>query len=306
LFLFKEFTIGKQKIDIGENWILGNETIIKQRHFDYENKKVNYLECVFMFNFTCTKIMEIEGQEVLVMLNNKFNSSFKNLDDFFADSFDKIKQGKEDIRKYKIMMSGYQLKINYYNEIIWGFINSLFLTGYLAGALIFKRIYKHFNTSVLVLVNNFLNIVGSVFVFISPYVQSPVCFICGRFLFGIQGGMTTIMIYFYLRNMVRGSYRKFMPQIFSAFGLLISQILGLNELLDSDLYWNFLQSFSCAPAFLTSMVHLFFMLCKPQKKNISHSNTNSEESSQSNILFSYFVLIENLTFFLYFVNRNLK
>jgi hypothetical protein len=285
IFILLEFTNGKLKIKEGESWIKGNETILINKKYEYETGKAEYLECYIFGNTTCTKLMMIQAEEALKLVNQMFKSNYTDMDIFFEDVTEKLNDGKKEIEKYKKIVRDVQIIIDYTTELVWGFINALFLVGCLIGSLLSNRINNKLKRNKTIILNYSITIISSLLVFISSIIESPVCFIISRFLYGLQGGMAIILVPIYLNEISHGSLKSqsnTIPQIFISIGLVISQIIGIKELLGNEKYWNYLLAFPFWPAFLSGISYFLFIY--KRSENVLNE-TQQNESTKSKLYY---------------------
>jgi MFS family permease len=89
-----------------------------------------------------------------------------------------------------------------YNEVemkqmidqIWTFINCLYVLGQFIGGFSAKFVLEYLGRKRGFLFHNFFCILASTLVIIAPYVNSPVCVMISRFIFGIQSGIYSIVV----------------------------------------------------------------------------------------------------------------
>ena len=113
-------------------------------------------------------------------------------------------------------------------------INCSFVVGGMIGAFTSKYVLDIFGRKIGLVLNGLFSISGGIFVVMAPYVNSPVCVIASRFLFGIQGGMACSLVPTYLSEISPSALRGrtgVMAQLFITLGILAGQILGFRELL---------------------------------------------------------------------------
>ena len=283
-----EFTNGKEKLKEGESWIKGNETILTNKRFEYETGKAEYFECYILGNTTCTDLMMIQAQEALKFVNEMFKSNYTDMDLFFEDVTQKLNDGKNEIEKYKKIVKDAQVVIDYVNELIWGAINALFLVGCLVGSLLSNKINRKLKRTKTIFLNYSITIIASILVFISTFIESPVCFIISRFLYGVQGGMAVILVPIFLNDLSHDSMKlqlNSIPQIFISIGLVISQILGIKELLGNEKCWNYLLAMSFFPAFFSGIAYIILIFKNP-KKYINEIDQSESIKSKNSRLFN--------------------
>lgn len=71
---------------------------------------------------------------------------------------------------------------------LWSLTNSLFVIGGTIGAFTSKNVQDRFGRKNGILFHNLFTILGGLLVIIGYYVNSPVCVMISRFLYGVQGG----------------------------------------------------------------------------------------------------------------------
>ena len=287
-----EFTNGKEKLKEGESWIKGNETILTNKRFEYETGKAEYFECYILGNTTCTDLMMIQAQEALKFVNEMFKSNYTDMDLFFEDVTQKLNDGKNEIEKYKKIVKDAQVVIDYVNELIWGAINALFLVGCLVGSLLSNKINRKLKRTKTIFLNYSITIIASILVFISTFIESPVCFIISRFLYGVQGGMAVILVPIFLNDISHGSLKSqsnSIPQIFISIGLVIGQILGIKESMGNEKYWNYLLAFPFWPAFLSGISYFLFIY---KRSKVILDETQQNDSMKSKYRYGRFSVFQ--------------
>ena len=254
--------------------------ILDKKHM-FETKKAEYVECFFYGNFTCTQQMDKEGVEALKMINNMFKSNYSDMDSFFDHQIEIINDGKKQIKHYKVIIADAQVKIDYMMEIMWGSINALFLSGCLIGSLLSNKINRKLKRTKTIFLNYSITIIASILVFISTLIESPVCFMISRFLYGVQGGMAVILVPIFLNDISHGSLKSqanSIPQIFISIGLVIGQILGIKESMGNEKYWNYLLAFPFWPAFLSGISYFLFIY---KRSKVILDETQQNDSMKS-------------------------
>jgi MFS family permease len=73
-------------------------------------------------------------------------------------------------------------------NLIWTFINFLFPLGAFLGSFFSKHVLELLGRKKGFLFHNLFSTIGSIFVLGAPFLNSPVCVMVSRLLFGIQAG----------------------------------------------------------------------------------------------------------------------
>lgn len=145
------------------------------------------------------------------------------------------------------------------NTMLWTLTTTLFVIGGIIGAFTSKFAAEGFGRKKSIVFHYSFGIVAAVLTIIAPYVHSPECVMIGRFLFGVQGGMTCGLVPGYLNeispNKLRGASGVIL-QLFITVGILVSQILGIRQLLGTDGLWHVLLSLSAIPSFIGGILLL--------------------------------------------------
>ncbi len=152
------------------------------------------------------------------------------------------------------------------NTMLWTLTTTVFVVGGIIGAFTSKFVAEGFGRKKSIVFHFAFGIVAAVLTLIAPYVRSPECVIIGRFLFGIQGGMTCGLVPGYLNEIspkkLRGASGVVL-QLFITIGILVSQVLGIRQLLGTDNQWHILLSLSAVPSILGAVLLLIFFPDSP-------------------------------------------
>lgn len=111
------------------------------------------------------------------------------------------------------------------------------------------------------------SVIGAVLVLIAPYVNSPVCVIVSRFVYGIQGGMSCGLIPTYLSEISPSTLRGatgVIHQLCLTIGILVAQTLGFEQLLGVESLWHFLLAIPIVPSILGAICLLLFFPESPR------------------------------------------
>ncbi|KAI1900620.1 hypothetical protein AGOR_G00051800 [Albula goreensis] len=147
---------------------------------------------------------------------------------------------------------GAELEV-YQVTLIWTFIVSIFSLGGLMGALIAGPMAIRFGRKKSLLLNNVFLILSSALIVFSRAARSFEMIILARLLVGINSGVSMNIqpMYFgesapkHLRGAVSLS-----SAVFTAFGVVLGQIVGLREILGSEPYWPYLLASNAVPGFI--------------------------------------------------------
>ncbi|KAL6457909.1 hypothetical protein MHYP_G00331390 [Metynnis hypsauchen] len=146
---------------------------------------------------------------------------------------------------------GIQLEV-YEVTLIWTFIVSIFSLGGLIGALVAGPMSIHFGRKKTLLLNNIFLMSSALLAITSRKARSFEMIIISRFLVGINAGvsMNVQPMYFgesapkHLRGAVSLS-----SAVFTSFGLVVGQVVGLRELLGCESCWPYLLASNAVPGF---------------------------------------------------------
>uniref|UniRef100_A0A8B9RJK5 Solute carrier family 2, facilitated glucose transporter member 5 n=1 Tax=Astyanax mexicanus TaxID=7994 RepID=A0A8B9RJK5_ASTMX len=145
-----------------------------------------------------------------------------------------------------------QLEV-YEITLIWTFIVSIFSLGGLTGALLAGPMSIHFGRKKTMLLNNIFLMSSALLAVTSREARSFEMIIISRFLVGINAGvsMNVQPMYFgesapkHLRGAVSLS-----SAVFTSFGLVVGQVVGLRELLGCESCWPYLLASNAVPGFI--------------------------------------------------------
>ncbi|MBN3296076.1 GTR11 protein, partial [Amia calva] len=144
---------------------------------------------------------------------------------------------------------GLQLEV-YQVTLIWSFIVSFFSLGGLMGALIAGPITIRFGRKKALLLNNLFVLLSAVLVLTSREARSFEMILLARFLVGINAGVSMNVQPMYFGESAPKNLRGAVAQTsasFTAFGIVLGQVLGLREILGSESYWPILLASNAVP-----------------------------------------------------------
>ncbi|XP_061584500.1 solute carrier family 2, facilitated glucose transporter member 11-like [Cololabis saira] len=142
---------------------------------------------------------------------------------------------------------------DYEVTLLWTIIVSIFSLGGLAGALIAGPMTIHFGRKKCLLLNNIFLMTGALLALTSRAAKSFEMIIISRVLIGINAGisMNVQPMYFgesapkHLRGAVSLS-----SAVFTAFGVVLGQVVGLREILGSESTWQYLLASNAIPGLI--------------------------------------------------------
>lgn len=136
-------------------------------------------------------------------------------------------------------------------DLIWSIIVSVFAIGGMIGALMASRLANWCGRKTGLVVNNVAAIIGILLMCTSKSTMSIESLIAGRFLIGLNCGLSTALVPMYLAEIstinMRGALGT-VSQLAVTLGLLSSQVLGLRQLLGTEDLWPYLFGVAMLPA----------------------------------------------------------
>lgn len=266
----------------------------KNKLFEADLKKAEYLETKLIGNSSMIAEADRKKKEKEEEVMKNFNMT---IEEYLTTSTIKLKEGekklidaqvklregiaKADYGKAKLIKGRHI--IYYLNYVIWGFINSLFVLGGLFGALASKHVMDRFGRKNGIVFHLFFSIAGSIAIFLSsqfvseqacvyifdadfnktlaPSYVGPILLKLGRFLQGIQGGLSCSLIPTYLSEIAPSRLRGqtgVIHNFFLTLGLLTAQLLGFEGLLGNCKHWYTLLALPMVPAVIGVVLLLFF------------------------------------------------
>lgn len=258
LFVFKIFHKQKALFYTMEGYLIANETLISNAIYNAENMRSQYLECQFMFNYTCIEELTKIRNQRIEMIKQKFNMT---PEEFLPLMQKRLSTGRAMLESKRPLLVEGEKKVRRLNNIAWAVVNALFTVGGMIGALGSKFIMDKMGRKGGLLFHNVFSVLGATLAFIAPIFKSPICLAVGRLLMGIQSGAACSIAPAYLNEISPVNLRGrigLLPQLGITSGILIAQILGLNFILGNQLAWNYLVAMPLVPAVIGNIVLLFF------------------------------------------------
>ncbi|XP_065205177.1 glucose transporter type 1 isoform X3 [Planococcus citri] len=136
---------------------------------------------------------------------------------------------------------------------MYSFAVSIFAVGGMLGGFSGGMIANRFGRKGGLLLNNFLGIGGACLMGATKFFRSYEILFAGRFIIGVNCGLNTSLVPMYISEIsplnLRGGLGT-VNQLAVTIGLLISQILGIKQILGSDEGWPLLLGLAVCPAIL--------------------------------------------------------
>ncbi|XP_076012894.1 solute carrier family 2, facilitated glucose transporter member 11-like [Genypterus blacodes] len=149
--------------------------------------------------------------------------------------------------RWDIQLQDYQV------TLLWTIIVSIFSLGGLAGALIAGPMTIRFGRKKCLLMNNVFLMSGALLALTSRAAKSFEMIIISRVLIGINAGISMNVQPMYFGESapthLRGAL-SLSSAVFTAFGVVLGQVVGLREVLGSEPYWQYLLASNAIPGFI--------------------------------------------------------
>uniref|UniRef100_A0A667XAF0 Solute carrier family 2, facilitated glucose transporter member 5 n=1 Tax=Myripristis murdjan TaxID=586833 RepID=A0A667XAF0_9TELE len=176
--------------------------------------------------------------------------------------------------------------------LLWSITVSIMAIGGLCGAIANKHLLKVLGRRGTLLASNCFSLVAAVLQATGEKADSFEMIIIGRFIIGINTGISLSTVPIYLGEIaprhIRGSICHFHSNIITM-GVVIGQILGLPEVLGQESRWNFLFAFIALPP-LSQLTVLSYMPESPRYLLIDKKDVAGAE-----IAFKRFLGKDNVT-----------
>ncbi|XP_043924617.1 solute carrier family 2, facilitated glucose transporter member 11 [Protopterus annectens] len=147
--------------------------------------------------------------------------------------------------------------------LLWSFIVSIYPLGGLIGALIAGPMAIKFGRKKSLLVNNFFVIIGALMVGFSRTAKSFEMILLGRLFSGVNAGVSMNIQPMYLGESAPKKFRgavTLTSASFTAFGIMLGQVIGLREILGSEELWPLLLASNAFPG----VIQLVFLPWFPE------------------------------------------
>ncbi|XP_063065965.1 solute carrier family 2, facilitated glucose transporter member 11-like [Engraulis encrasicolus] len=137
--------------------------------------------------------------------------------------------------------------------LFWSIIVSIFTLGGLVGSWVGGTLANKYGRKGALLLNNIFALLAAFFFGISYFSRVFELLIVARFLSGINGGVGLCVQFLYLPEMAPRSLRGALAMTASisvTLGIVIAQVVGLNEVLGREEWWSLLLATTAVPAIL--------------------------------------------------------
>ncbi|CAN9511801.1 unnamed protein product [Ophioblennius macclurei] len=190
-----------------------------------------------------TLVLMVASAAIGGTLQYGYNLAIMNAPTVFIQTF----INETFLERWDIQLEDYQV------TLVWTIIVSIFSLGGLAGALIAGPMTIRFGRKNCLLLNNIFLMSSALFALTSRAAKSFEMIIISRVLVGINAGisMNVQPMYFgesapkHLRGAISLS-----SAVFTAFGVVLGQVVGLREILGSEPYWQYLLASNAVPGFI--------------------------------------------------------
>nr|AKN21396.1 slc2a-1 [Schmidtea mediterranea] len=197
----------------------------------------------------------------------KLNTPTQMIQDFFNESYTK---------RYGSPLSKSRL------NILWSFTVTIFVATGAVGSFICGWIADKIGRKRSLVLNNFLAIVGGLLEAASKPLMIPELIMMGRFIIGLNCGLTLGLATIFLTEIspqsIRGAVANF-HQVGVVFGILAAQVMGLDSLLGTEKNWNYLLGFTIIPPILSCFILPF---C-PESPRYLMLSKNDEKAARLNM-----------------------
>ena len=223
---------------------------VKERMLlEAEARRDNYLDIIM--GVDQEKIQEAKEYKAKreKEIREKYNTTAEKFLDAARAKIDdgkiKLKEAQQKLSEasFKISDGKWRLaegrfKLDILKDVMWAAFNSLFIIGGMIGAFTSKHVTDRFGYKNGILFHYVFTFIGALFAFIPFYTNTPklACLFvkASRLMYGIQGGMSCTLIPSYLYEISPAGLKTktgIFHSAFLAFGILISQLLGLKQIL---------------------------------------------------------------------------
>ncbi|XP_075893470.1 solute carrier family 2, facilitated glucose transporter member 11 isoform X2 [Nelusetta ayraudi] len=190
-----------------------------------------------------TLVLMVASAAIGGTLQYGYNLAIMNAPTIFIQTF----VNETFLERWDIQLEDYQV------TLVWTIIVSIFSLGGLIGALIAGPMTIRFGRKKCLLLNNIFLMAGALLAVTSRAAKSFEMIIISRVLVGINAGisMNVQPMYFgesapkHLRGAISLS-----SAVFTAFGVVLGQVVGLREILGSEPCWQYLLASNAIPGFI--------------------------------------------------------
>ncbi|XP_011497494.1 PREDICTED: solute carrier family 2, facilitated glucose transporter member 1-like isoform X2 [Ceratosolen solmsi marchali] len=151
-------------------------------------------------------------------------------------------------------------------NLLWSTIVSIFLIGGVTGSLTSSLLADTVGRKSSLSIGNVCGIVGSVMFLLIPILNSIELFLLGRLFVGLSGGLATSLLPVYMTEIapirLRGAVGV-LCQLGITCGVLLGQVAGLDSVLGTKYYWNYMLA-AFAPLCTMGLILTFFLPESPK------------------------------------------
>ncbi|XP_057314552.1 solute carrier family 2, facilitated glucose transporter member 3-like isoform X2 [Hydractinia symbiolongicarpus] len=144
------------------------------------------------------------------------------------------------VNNVNLVVKDFFKDVDHFESFIWPMAVAIFAIGGMIGSYFGSHAAKRFGRKYSLLINNSLVICGGILLFCSKEANSVALLIIGRILVGLNAGVNTTIAPMYLSEIapvhLRGAFGT-MNQFGIVSGILIANILGLQQLLGTSSGW---------------------------------------------------------------------
>ncbi|XP_037535712.1 solute carrier family 2, facilitated glucose transporter member 11-like [Nematolebias whitei] len=169
------------------------------------------------------------------------------------------------------------------NQLIWSFIVALMSLGAWAGAIHSGSLPVTYGRKKALLINNVVAVVAALLMIFSRMLKSCEMILLGRFLYGYNVGLGLSVQLMYLTESSPKELRGFLTltsAIFIGLGKVVSQIIGIKEMMGTEEMWPYLLAIGGIPAILQFVMLLFF----PESPRHLYIDRGDTEGSKTALL----------------------
>ncbi|CAG5127198.1 unnamed protein product [Candidula unifasciata] len=170
-------------------------------------------------------------------------------------------------------------------QFLWSTTVAAFVLFGMIGAFTSAKVADFFGRKRGMIVITFLMFIAAILGGITLKVMSPECLILSRMVVGLHSGLNITLCPLYLAEIspkkIRGAVGT-CHQLAITIGILVSQILGLKELLGTETLWPYLFAFNAAPSIICL---LLLPLCPESPRFLLIKKGEEEEAKKALIKF---------------------
>uniref|UniRef100_A0A8C8DYW5 Solute carrier family 2, facilitated glucose transporter member 5 n=1 Tax=Oryzias sinensis TaxID=183150 RepID=A0A8C8DYW5_9TELE len=190
-----------------------------------------------------TLVLMVASAAVGGTLQYGYNLAIMNASTAFIQTF----INETFLERWDIQLEDYQV------TVVWTIIVSIFSLGGFTGALIAGPMTIHYGRKKCLLLNNLFLMSAAVLALTSRAAKSFEMIILSRFLTGINAGISMNVQPMYFGESAPKRFRgaaSLSSAVFTAFGVVLGQVVGLREVLGGESCWQYLLASNAIPGFI--------------------------------------------------------